>query len=184
MASVLAICAVCNRGLILKLCLQNPDFAFPNLCAFSVDFDVLFPNPFEIYPAATSYAPDNVPANIQSFFLQGVESYRSQRWDAAGSMFRKTLDIATKALFPSERSSTLYKRITSMVGSGLLTSAMGDWSHEIRLDGNEAVHDDEPETEADALAALKFTEAFLTYSFTLPAMVEANRAKRESTKVA
>jgi hypothetical protein len=73
----------------------------------------------------------------------------------------------------------LFKRINKMVAAGQLTPAMGDWSHEIRLEGNDAVHDDEPETEDDARAAQKFAEAFLTYVYTLPEMVRANRAKRE-----
>ncbi|PIW55628.1 MAG: hypothetical protein COW16_05100 [Sphingomonadales bacterium CG12_big_fil_rev_8_21_14_0_65_65_10] len=74
---------------------------------------------------------------------------------------------------------TLFKRINFMVEENLLTKAMGDWSHEIRLDGNDAVHDEEPETESDAIAMHKFAEAFLRYSFSLPSMVARNRAKRD-----
>jgi hypothetical protein len=55
---------------------------------------------------------------------------------------------------------------------------MGDWSHEVRLDGNEAVHGEDPETGQDAETLQRFVEAFLTYSFTLPEMVKENRAKR------
>lgn len=100
------------------------------------------------------------------------------RWDAAGAMFRKSLDVGTKILAPDKRTKNLYSRITELVDEGRLTSAIGAWSHEIRLDGNDAVHDEEPETEHDANVMQRFTEALLIYSFTLPAMVEANRAKR------
>jgi hypothetical protein len=119
-----------------------------------------------------------VPENVETFYNKGLENLAASRWDAAGAMFRKSLDVATKRLAPEHRSDSLFSRINKMVEAGHLTQALGDWSHEIRLEGNDAVHDDEPETKEDAGATQKFTEACLTYSFTLPAMVEANRAKR------
>jgi hypothetical protein len=66
-----------------------------------------------------------------------------------------------------------------MVEAGTLTPAMGDWSHEVRLDGNAAIHDDEPESQEDAETTHRFAEAVLTYAFTLPAIVKTNRAKRQ-----
>jgi len=95
-------------------------------------------------------------------------------------MFRKTLDVATKIIAPSEKNLTLYKRIEKLVSDNLLTEAMGAWSHEIRIDGNDAVHDEDPETEDDAGALQKFCEAFLTYAFSLPSMVLRNREKRDA----
>ena len=97
-------------------------------------------------------------------------------------MFRKSLDVSTKIVSPSDKDLTLFKRINKLVEAGLLTTAMGDWSHEIRLDGNDAVHDEEPETEADAKACRRFTEAFLTYAFSLPALVQESRAKRDMSR--
>jgi hypothetical protein len=108
-----------------------------------------------------------------------MDNLQAQRWDAAGAMFRKTLDTATKRMSDEFKSITLYARINKLVSEGLLTEAMGDWSHEIRLDGNDAVHDEEPETEDDARSTQRFTEAFLRYAFTLPALVASSRAKRE-----
>ena len=66
-----------------------------------------------------------------------------------------------------------------MVEGGTLTDAMGDWSHEIRLDGNDAVHDDEPET-VDARASQQFAEAVLTYAFTLPGNGESKQSEAGS----
>jgi hypothetical protein len=137
----------------------------------------------EMWPKYTSGCPDGVPSNVEKFYVQGLENMAAARWDAAGAMFRKSLDVATKLIAPEKRSKTLYARINELVAEGRLTDAMGEWSHEIRLDGNDAVHDEEPETEQDANITQGFTEAFLTYTFTLPAMVEANRAKRNSPEV-
>jgi hypothetical protein len=129
-------------------------------------------------PKFAGQCPADVPQNIESFYNQGLENLAAGRWDAAGAMFRKSLDVATKLIAPEKRSKTLHARINELVSEGQLTTAMGEWSHEIRLDGNDAVHDEEPETKDDANIAQRFTEALLTYSFTLPAMVEANRTKR------
>jgi tetratricopeptide (TPR) repeat protein len=132
----------------------------------------------ETWPKFTGRCPTSVPANVESFYNQGLENLAAGRWDAAGAMFRKSLDVATKVIAPDKRAKTLFARINELVAEGRLTNAMGEWSHELRLDGNDAVHDEEPETEADAHVMHRFAEALLTYSFTLPAMVEANRAKR------
>jgi hypothetical protein len=121
-----------------------------------------------------------LPENVSSFFRQGVENYRASRWDASGAMFRKSLDVATRILDPALRSDTLFVRINKLHAQGALTDAIRDWSHEIRLEGNDAVHGDDPETLEDAQATFRFTEAFLIYTFTLPENVRINRAKRSS----
>lgn len=98
-------------------------------------------------------------------------------------MFRKALDVATKIIAPGSKKMTLFKRIEELSTQGLITKAMGEWSHEIRLDGNESVHDDEPETPSDAISMQRFTEAFLNYAFSLPTLVAANRSKRQTPSV-
>jgi len=130
------------------------------------------------WPQATLVAPDDVPPNVARFYEQGLENLAQKRWDAAGAMFRKSLDVASKIIAADSKHLTLFARINKLHESGLITEAMKDWSHEIRLEGNNAVHDEEPESAEDAEATHKFTEAFLTYVFTLPAMVTANRARR------
>jgi hypothetical protein len=173
----MAVCGLCKQGLlILSRAYSAPH---SNLLQNDVPFPSSQYKVERTWPAFTSRCPDHVPSNVETFYNQGLENLATGRWDAAGAMFRKSLDVATKALAPEHRGETLFKRINKMVDAGQLTAPMGDWSHEIRLDGNDAVHDDEPETEADARASQKFAEAFLTYSYTLPKMVELNRKKRQ-----
>jgi hypothetical protein len=133
----------------------------------------------ETWPEFKGRCPSNVPENVESFYNQGLENLAAGRWDAAGAMFRKSLDVATKLIAPDKRGKSLFSRIEELVAEGRLTQPMGDWSHELRLDGNDAVHDEEPETQEDAHVMQRFAEALLTYTFTLRAMVEANRAKRQ-----
>lgn len=177
-ARLLAICGVCAGGLVILARSLNGNL--PSLVQHSATFPGNGYFIDEYWPRYYSEIPLGTPDNVGSFYLQGVKNLQARRYDAAGAMFRKTLDTATKAITPEHKSLTLYKRINKLVDDGLLTPAMGDWSHEVRLDGNDAVHDDEPETEEDARKAQKFTDAFLQYAFTLPELVSGSRAVRLS----
>ena len=174
----LAICAVCDQGIVL-LTADNGSTRHSNFLERDVKFSSERFKVLSIWPEGALRVPENVPDNIASFYSQGSENLLAKRWDAAGSMFRKSLDIATKTLDPALKSLKLFHRIEKLHKDGLITDALRDWSHELRLEGNEAVHDDEPETQDDASTSQKFAEAFLTYTFTLPALVIANRKKRE-----
>jgi hypothetical protein len=177
-AQFLAVCGVCNRGITVHSQALNSQHI--DLIANRVEYPGNNYIISAVWPSFKSDIPDGVPENIGGFYDQGLRNLYEKRWDAAGAMFRKTLDIATKILDPQNSKDTLFARINKLVESGTLTQSMGDWSHEIRIDGNDAVHDEEPETLDDATSAQKFTEAFLIYAFSLPKMVEINRQKRST----
>ena len=122
-------------------------------------------------PLNTS-APDHTPPHVASFFKQGASSLRQKSFDAAGSMFRKALETSLKSKFPGISSNlTLYKRIEKAVGNHDLTPDMGKWAHEIRVLGNDAVHDEVPFSGEEAQSLHDFTRLVLMYLFTLPGMV-------------
>lgn len=88
--------------------------------------------------------------------------------DYAGTAYRKTLEIAL-ALLDNGSDKNLNKRINALVERGFLVKPMGDFAHRIRTLGNEATHSD---FSLDELSELRlFTQLFLQYSFTLPAMI-------------
>jgi hypothetical protein len=58
-------------------------------------------------------APKHTDATAERYFLQGVDSLARQNFDAAGMMFRKTLDAALKCVH-LEGKGTLEKRIDSL----------------------------------------------------------------------
>lgn len=133
------------------------------------DFKLMefFPKPQE--PSA----PDHLPENVKRFFLQGVENV-ARNQDAAGAMFRKSLDVALKVKCP-EATGRLVDRINRAVELGTLTSELGEWAHQIRLEGNEATHGDDPYTPEQAAALHQFTMLVLLYLFTLPGMLVESR---------
>jgi hypothetical protein len=73
---------------------------------------------------------------------------------------------------------SLYSRIESAVAAHLITSEMGVWAHEIRLDANDQRHSDEQAplpSEADAAKAIEFANALAQFLYVLPAMVVRGR---------
>jgi hypothetical protein len=176
-SNLLALCGICNYGVTLRISYKRGG-QFPNLLQSSVSFPGVDYSIDKSWPSYNSETPTGVPDNVSSFYLQGLENLHHRRWDAAGAMFRKTIDTGTKLIDSELKSHSLFSRINKLVEKGLLTPAMGDWSHEIRLDGNSAVHDEDPETEQDATRAQKFTEAFLNYAFALPDLVATSRSTR------
>ena len=101
-----------------------------------------------------------------------------RNWTAAGMMFRKTLDTGLKAKFPDIKG-TLEKRIDKAAELRGLTPDLAEWAHRIRLDGNDAAHEEEPSEEEDASRLCAFTKMVLLYLFTLPGMLKKARGEAE-----
>jgi Domain of unknown function (DUF4145) len=128
--------------------------------------------------------PADCPPQIESLFVQAVNCIRQGSWDAAGMTFRKVVDVSTKLLDPSLSVQNLAKRIDELESRGKLTSDIRDWAHEVRLDGNEAAHEDEPFSREQAESLNVFVEAYLRYIYTLPSLVAKSRRSRQSVEAA
>lgn len=159
-------CGACGEGLIAEYWGTNSlrDLA-GDISLWGINLGQRWPEP------ASGDAPEDTPATIANFFQQGTSSLASGNFDAAGMMFRKTLESTTKHLDPASANLTLLKRIDKLVEKGALTQEMGSWAHEVRLGGNEAAHEDEPFTKEEAQDLRNFIENFLRYAFTLPSAV-------------
>lgn len=71
------------------------------------------------------------------------------------------------------------RSIQSAVDAHLITSEMGAWAHEVRLDANDQRHSDEQAplpSEADAAKVIEFANALAQFLYVLPAMVVRGRA--------
>jgi len=120
-------------------------------------------------------APESISDAVRRAFVQGLDNARRGHTDAAASMFRKAIDVATRELDPSTAGKLLAARINLLASNGKLTEDLKDWAHLIRLDGNQGAHDDEELTHAEIDQLKDFTRLFLIYTFTLPAQVLARK---------
>jgi hypothetical protein len=124
-----------------------------------------------------SHAPDHLPDPLPNLFLQAADALKRSSWDASGAMSRKTVDVCTKLLMKEEAKQyrDMKPRIDALAASGALTPQLKEWAHQVRLDGNDAVHDEDPFTKDEAEELLDFTELFLTYVYALPGRLAAKK---------
>ncbi len=131
-----------------------------------------------MYPQFESVeAPNSTPKPIANNYVEAVDNLKRKSYTSAAMMFRKVLDRATVEIDSSlSKKSRLIDRIDDLSKNHMITPSMKDWADIIRLDGNEAAHNEDANEDTTRQLQV-FTEVFLTYSFTLPKLVEDNRKK-------
>ena len=154
-----AVCGRCSRAVVMTFMNDGRKFSTVRIA----------PSPPE--------PPEHLPSNIGKFFQQGMNNL-PDNFDAAGAMFRKALDVALKKKFP-EIKGTLKERITKAAKENKMTCDLAKWADQIRLDGNEAAHGEEPFSQKDAQRLSTFTELVLLYLYTLPGMLKRAQAPPE-----
>ena len=164
-----AVCGVCKKGVVAIFFYDGGTHLrtanLPNSRLTS-----MVPSPEKVA------APAHTPDNIAHFFKQGASSLEAGSHDAAGAMFRKTLETSLKEKFPDIKG-TLKKRIDKAAQDHKLTPDLADWADHIRFEGNEATHGEEPYKAEHAREVKAFTELVLMYLYMLPGMLEEARQR-------
>lgn len=124
-------------------------------------------------------APSETPAAAADAYIEALDSLHRGKWTSAASMLRRTLEIALRQFSPEIEAWKLEKRIDKLADAHKITPALQQWAHELRLDGNEALHGTAAATEELATRMERLTFFLLTYLFTLPAEVEDAKVKRD-----
>ena len=163
---IFARCNRCDRGVIATY-FGDPRTPFPVL---------IMRDPDEITPSVPTDAPPDTPTRAAEYYRQGMDNLTGNP-DAAGAMFRKTLETALKKKFPDRGAKSLKTRITAAAKAGDLVPALADWAHQIRIDGNDAAHDEI--TVGQARDMQIFTELVLRYLFELPGMLKKAQQRPE-----
>lgn len=133
------------------------------------------------FPKATvTAAPAHAPEPVARAFIQADYAIKRQHWEAAAAMDRRALEISTKEMAPEHIKLSLYQRIEKLADAGKLTPSLKEWAHDLRLLGNDALHEIDGVTEEEATQAHELTRFVLIYLYTLPAQVEQARAEREN----
>lgn len=120
-------------------------------------------------------APNAVPANIASLYVQAMAALKRGHYDAAGPLFRRIMEVSVKAINPSG-SGSLFDRINGLPDDKGITPTMKDWAHAVRLIGREATHDEDLVTKEEAEDMQAFVELFLVYAFDLPSRITSRKA--------
>ena len=174
---VFAYCRACEAGVVVVIdSIHGYDPLSEHWKARPTEFSIK-----RVHPAPPAEdAPKHTPDPIAKDFKEGLRCLRRGDFNAAGMMFRKTLQRATTALAktagmtpPFKAKTQLQHRIDALAQGGHLTDSMRALAVAIKLDGNEAAHEEDQEFDKDAATQTReFTELFLLYAFTLPERVK------------
>jgi hypothetical protein len=133
--------------------------------------------------------PLDLPAAIEKAWNEGARCMAVDCPNAAASMFRLCIDLATKALVPPNDTDGLNATIRRSLGlrlewlfrTGRLPAALQDLSHAVKDDGNDGAHDGTL-TKLDGEDLQDFTFALLDRLYSEPARIEAARLRREARR--
>jgi hypothetical protein len=158
-------CAVCKKGLMVEF--------GGNTVGLWIGGHAPDPGPvLDCYPLGrVNVAPADVADNVKDAYLSGMHNLDKKFVNAAVAMFRRAVEISVRVLDPTAPARTALADRLRRLPPDLITPAMIEWAHLVRLGGNDALHDPEDFSEAEAAELKAFTELFLTYAFTLPAML-------------
>jgi hypothetical protein len=175
--TVLYKCNKCKGALVHEYS-QHTNYGSPSPGGCSSDptdngFKLLKSYPGKMPNAIPAY----VPAPLDRYYQQALDSLHSAHYDASGAMSRKVVDVSTQQMVKGDtkKYNNIRDRIDALAEKHLLTPDLKDWAHQIRLDGNDASHDEDPFTADEAQGLLSFTELYLTYVYTLPGRLKARR---------
>ena len=138
-----------------------------------------------IFPG-TSAIPKHIPSAIEIPFHEALSCQAIQTYNAAGCMFRTTVDLVTKKMLeglqgknpPKNVKVNLARRIKYLSDEKLLSQNLEELSTNIRLDGNDAAH--EANLKKDDVEAMNdFTTLLLEEIYTNPKKIELAKESRK-----
>jgi hypothetical protein len=116
--------------------------------------------------------PEDCPPAVSHAYVEGADCLGSGRYTAAAAMYRRCLEVALKAFSPDVEAWKLEKRIDKLAAEGRITKDLQTWAHRVRLDGNDALHEEERFTKEAATELAEFTRLLLIYLYTLPEKIK------------
>jgi len=141
--------------------------------------------------SASVEPPEFLPEDIEAVFREGATCLAVGCYNAAGTMFRLCVDLATKSLLPSEETSGLNLKTRRDLGlrlpwlfeNGRLPVSLRDLSSCIKEDGNDGAHAGNLK-EAEAADLLDFSVALLERIYSEPEKLRLAKERREARRAA
>ena len=139
--------------------------------------------------AASTTPPEHLPDEILGAFVEGATCKAVKCYNAAGTMFRLCIDLATRPLLPEADEDGLNRKVRRDLGlrlpwlfdHGHLPGGLKELSLCVKEDGNDGAHAGSL-TEEDAADLLDFTSTLLERMFTEPKRLELAQQRREERR--
>lgn len=135
--------------------------------------------------------PSDVPVAIAKVFAEGTTCLSVGCYNAAATMFRLCIDLATKSMLPSDDVDGLNNRVRRNLGfrlpwlfkHGHIPTALEELSSCVKEDGNDGAHEGTL-AKPDAEDIMDFTRMLLERLYTEPAKLARANARREERRAA
>jgi hypothetical protein len=138
---------------------------------------------------ATVEPPEHLPDKISAAFAEGANCLSIGCYNAAATMFRLCVDIATREMLPQTDESGLNAKVRRNLGlrlpwlfdNGCLPESLRDLSSCVKEDGNDGAHEGTL-TKHDADDLLDFTIALLERLYTEPERLQLAKERRNARR--
>lgn len=136
--------------------------------------------------------PEFLPEPIEKTFIEGATCLAVKAYNAAGTMFRQCLDLATKPLLPSQEDKNVSQpnekqrrdlglRIAWLLDNKYLSESFRELAKCVREDGNDGAHSGTLSDE-EAVDLLEFTTALLDRLISEKARIKKAEERRVSRR--
>lgn len=200
---VFSVCRQCHRPTVflIKMTLRGSQLNHAVSEKFSHDQKFLMSftdalNPYfdvdryiSLRDLATVEASELLPADIKATFDEGAACFSIACYNAAATMFRLCLDMASRPLLPdpnvtppnSRQRRDLGLRLAWLFDNGLLPMALKELAQCVREDANDGAHAGTL-TKEDVEDLIDFTKAFLERLITEPKKLELAEDRRKARR--
>lgn len=192
---VFCVCRHCNKASIFVLAqASDPDKSIVHKnglskLAGSVNYLMRIEGVVSKKDEASVEPPQYLPQPIEAAFREGSMCLAVSCYNAAGTMFRLCVDLATKSLLPEGETAGLNQKVRRDLGlrlpwlftNNLLPVALHELSTCIKDDGNDGAHAGTLGKE-DAEDLLDFTLALLERLYTEPEVLRLAKERRETRR--
>ncbi|WP_020674490.1 DUF4145 domain-containing protein [Geopsychrobacter electrodiphilus] len=188
------VCRACNRSTIFVLSQRdiNDKVEIKNgLSSYSraVNQIVKIEGHISLKDIAAEQPPEHLPKQIEAAFREGAACMAIACHNAAATMFRLCIDLATKDMLPVEEVEGLNRstrrnlglRLPWLFDNGLLPEALRELSTCIKDNGNDGAHDGTL-GEEDAADILDFTFVLLERIYTEQKRIELAKERRNARR--
>jgi len=136
----------------------------------------------DYYPRLVRIVDASVPETVGAAVVEAQKCFDVGAYNACATMCRRAVQAA--AVERGGKGETLFKQIDDLAQQRLITPALQEWAHEVRLIGKVGAHADEPieSSPEDARDGLVFAEELLDHLYVLPARLAKRRASSSSAE--
>lgn len=186
---VFCVCRACNRPTIFLVAQKDiRDHQFINQGLMKLDFSanrvVTVERFISVQDNSAEEPPEHLPINIEDIFREGAACMAIGCNNAAATMFRLCLDLATQSLLPEEGEGlnnrikrNLGLRLAWLFDKNILPEALRELSTCIKDDGNDGAHEGTLSSE-DTADILDFTYILLERLYTEPRRIDLASQRR------